>query len=260
LDERIIILAAKLRLVLAVANELDDAPYEFGPVENKQHRIVGLVMLLNQELPDQVAALIDDVIGEPTINTSGVRLWRLVRTISYIENDWRWLIGAIEWDASERLGCDVTFAEWEADDELADALIAADGPEFDIHGPGPTTLVGRYRASKATASEQKQPREVGNGFQRLLHRSWAIRDENLKPIDRLTLFAILRYCWSKDHCEVTESLLAADVGCSVRSLQRSLSLLVKHKYIGVTRHHNRRSTYTILKKELIPPYPRVKTK
>jgi hypothetical protein len=244
-----------------MANEVDEEPYAFGPVENKQHRIIGLVMLLNQELPDTVEALIDEVFGEATINSPELRFWRLTRSISYIEDDWRWLIGAIEWDASFRLGCDISFAETGADGEVAEALIRTDGPEFDIYGPGPATLVGRYRAYKTSTkpSEEEQPSEAGNGYQRLLYRSWAIRDKNLKPVDRLTLFAILRYCWSKDHCEVTESLLAADVGCSVRSLQRSLSLLVKHKYIHVSLHPNRRSTYTVLNKELIPPYPKRKT-
>ena len=230
--------------------------YLFGPIENKQHRIIGLAMILNAELPAPVDEFIVQIFGKPTLSGSDFRLWRLAEPISYVNNDWRWLKGALEWDSWHRLGCEVSFTEWLGGNELAEGLMKANGSEFNIFGPEASELVDRYRASKRVEPEASLEPRNDKGFQRLLYRTWAIRDPNLKPVHRLTLFAILRYCWSKDRCEVWEATLADDVGCDVRTLQRALAVLVKHQYISVTNRHRQKSIYRVLRKELIPPYPK----
>ena len=92
--------------------------------------------------------------------------------------------------------------------------------------------------------------------QRLLYRTWNLRpiDDELKALHRVILFAILKHCWSSDHCAVGENLLAAECWTSVRTLQRALPILVKYGYIRIKVNPNHASTYYILDKTLLPPY------
>jgi hypothetical protein len=60
--------------------EQDEPPdYEFGPIENKQRRIVALLLRLNVPLPIRVDELIRKTLGQPTIDDPEVRLWKLTR-------------------------------------------------------------------------------------------------------------------------------------------------------------------------------------
>jgi DNA-binding MarR family transcriptional regulator len=79
---------------------------------------------------------------------------------------------------------------------------------------------------------------------------------DLSPVERLTLLAILRYCWSKPQCEVWAKTLVADVGTSERNLTRVLTTLEQKGWIEVDHRNRQKSVYKVLKKELIPPYPK----
>lgn len=233
--------------------------YAFGPIVDQARGIIAFILTLIQPLPQEVDDLIGKLLGEATVGDDTYRLWKLAEAIPN-DDEWQWLIRALEWEAGSTIGWDIDFEALAYGDSYVEAVNEMDGPDLDFYGTRAIVkLIARYREFRATDTRSDvADKPQGNGFQRLLYRAWAIRDENLKPVDRLTLFAILRYCWSRDSVEVSETALAADIGASVRTLQRSLSLLSSHKYIAITLHHNHNSTYRILKKELIPPYAKHK--
>ena len=146
--------------------------------------------------------------------------------------------------------------------ETAEAIGAADELVFDAEELAELRrrVAAEARAEEvAEAAELKQRQELdrhlnndegSSGYQRLMYKAWGIR--KLKPGPKLTLFAILRYCWSDDHCTVSEEFLAADAGAGVRSIQRYVNELEKRRYIGVYRRSNGRNTYTNRDRELIP--------
>jgi len=241
--------------------EQDEPPdYEFGPIENKQRRIVALLLRLNVPLPIRVDELIRKTLGQPTIDDPEVRLWKLTESISYIDDEWRWLANAFEW-ASDDLGQPIVLTEKLCGTSLAETVASLTGPTLNIYrrGSEAESLIKRYKAARsAQEAEPSKPAQQDRGFQRLLNRTWNTVKQytDLNPVDRLTLFAVLRYCWSRDHCQEWEKTLADDVGCSIRTLQRSLAKLVKHKFLSVTNRHRQKSIYRVLRKDLIPPYPK----
>jgi len=232
--------------------------YAFGPIENKQSRIIGLQMICTKRLPPEVEKLVEQVMGVPTIQEAERRAWKLKHTMSYIDDEWRWLLAAFMW-ASDTIGEPVTFTELLDPADLVETLLEAEGPLIEMTSTGPIgELIDEYRRAR-NARKVEPPKKTAKddkGYQRLLYRAWNIRDDNLKPIDKFVLFAILRYCWSKNQCEVWEQTLADDCLCSVRTLQRSLAALVKYKYIKVTNRPRHKSVYRVLHKDLIPPYPK----
>lgn len=240
--------------------QVEPPDYEFGPIENKQRRIVALVLRLNAPLPASIDELIRKTMGQPTIEDPEVRLWKLTASIGYIGDEWRWLLNALEW-ASDDLGEPIVLAEKLFGTTLAETVVSMAGPTLNIYRRGSEAedLIRRYKEARRAqeAEPSKKAAQEDRGYQRLLNRTWNTvkQDTDLNPVDRLTLFAILRYCWSRNHCEEWEKTLADDVGCSIRTLQRSLAKLVKHKFLSVTNRHRQKSVYRVLRKDLIPPYP-----
>jgi Helix-turn-helix domain len=68
----------------------------------------------------------------------------------------------------------------------------------------------------------QQKDEQSKQFQRVMFRTWSIRHPDMEPVHKLILMAILRYCRSFDHCQVSQEYLADDCCISVKTLQRRL--------------------------------------
>lgn len=229
---------------------------EFGPIQNRDGKVVAFGLIFS-ELPGFLELLFDDTFGPASIDDEECQFWNLKEPVEI--EDAQWLVGAIQSEAVERLNFN-NLADWSGDHEFAEALKGKGNKiECDFRRPEIAELVSRYRARKAAETPRK-PLEA-KGHQRLMNCAWeAVRaDERLKPVDRMTFFVILKFCWSKHWCEEWESVLADYVGCDVRTFQRSLRTLVDCQWISVDHHHRQKSRYHVLKKNLIPPYP-TKTK
>ena len=124
--------------------------YMFGPIENKQPAQDYWPSVDPQRRTPGSGKQVDPPRFFCGLTMIGphFRLWRLARSISYVDDDWRWLQGALEWDCWHRLGCDTSFTQWLGGDEVAEVLRNADGPEFNIFGPDASQLIERFRASK----------------------------------------------------------------------------------------------------------------
>jgi hypothetical protein len=231
----------------------DDRPLLFGPIEDEQGRISALVV--KGKLSAAQDVFVREHMGDPSLDSGNIQVWRLAKPSSYIKDNWRWLHNGLTWKA-EQLGLELQFTDWIGEIDNKGVIAGLTGPLFDEKESD--ELISAYKRSKIEAEAKPTQKEI-TGFQRLLNKAWALRDPNLKPVDRLTLFAILHYCWSKDYCTEWEQTIADDVGCSVRHLQRSLNTLVKYGYIRVEHRHRHKSVYRVLRKDLIPPYPNKKS-
>ena len=238
--------------------EVHEAAYVFGPIENKRTNIVALLLQLSAPLPASVEEIIMRTMGTPTIKKPDFILWKLKRAISYIDDEWRWLYNAIEWQA-DQIGEAIEFHEGIWDDAYAEAVANIEGPLFDIYGSESQDLISRFKADRQQREQDgiRRTKKEEKGHQRVMYKTWAaFKESDLKPVDRMAVLAILRYCWSKHQCEVWEDTLAADVGCNVSTLRRSFNRLVRGKWLKITHRHRQKSVYHIVRKDLIPPFPK----
>jgi hypothetical protein len=226
-------------------------------VDPDSKRIIGLYTDM-AELPSRIRDFIYSILGQPILRVDDdkdTNIWRLKHTLEYYSDEWNWLHDALEWHIADKLD----FA-WECRNAgLAEVELPTDGPQTDwSKNREPAKLLKDYRAYREALArgDSKSHWSKITGHQRVMYRTWAaLEASDLKPVARLTLLVILKKCWSRTTCKMTIDEIAGLVGCDRRTIERSgIPPLAEGKWLQVTNTYMAENTYTILKKELVPPY------
>src|ERR1051325_3706979 len=154
----------------------DDRPLLFGPIEDEQGRISALVV--KGKLSAAQDVFVREHMGDPSLDSGNIQVWRLAKPSSYIKDNWRWLHNGLTWKA-EQLGLELQFTDWIGEIDNKGGIAGVTGPLVDEKEWD--EVISAYKRSKIEAEAKPTQKEI-TGFQRLLNKAWALRDPNLKPV------------------------------------------------------------------------------
>jgi hypothetical protein len=103
-------------------------------------------------------------------------------------------------------------------------------------------------------ADQINRRTQQKGYTQNLVSNWGyFQLDELNTNERMMILVLLRYGWNAGRCTIYQSTLKNDMGCSVSTVYRTQTALEEKGWIKVIGKYGNKSTYQILKKEVIPP-------